>query len=83
MHYVPPGHRSYVLEDSETVEFSPTRPYRDHMEAGRLGYPAGAGPKGQPGLGFRQLRRQVPAFDRRAAGELRFDGRLVQAEEVA
>ena len=28
LYYIPPGHVFYVLEDAETVEFSPTAPYR-------------------------------------------------------
>jgi mannose-6-phosphate isomerase-like protein (cupin superfamily) len=32
MYYAPPGHTFAVLEDAETVEFSPTGPYRRHME---------------------------------------------------
>jgi hypothetical protein len=33
MYYVPPGHTFQVIEDAETVEFSPTRPYREHMDS--------------------------------------------------
>jgi hypothetical protein len=29
--YVPPAHVFEVLEDAETVEFSPTIAYREHM----------------------------------------------------
>ena len=32
MYYVPPDHTFHVLEDAETVEFSPTAPYKRHME---------------------------------------------------
>lgn len=32
MYYVPPGHTFQVLEDAETVEFSPTSEYRQHLE---------------------------------------------------
>jgi mannose-6-phosphate isomerase-like protein (cupin superfamily) len=31
MYYVPAGHTFEVLEDTETVEFSPTAEYRRHM----------------------------------------------------
>jgi hypothetical protein len=31
-YYVPAGHTFYVLEDAETIEFSPTREYDEHME---------------------------------------------------
>lgn len=30
-YYVPPGHTFQVIEDAETVEFSPTREYRQHL----------------------------------------------------
>ena len=32
MYYIPAGHTFQVLEDAETVEFSPTAEYRQHME---------------------------------------------------
>ena len=32
MYYIPPGHVFHVLEDAETVEFSPSLAYRQHME---------------------------------------------------
>jgi mannose-6-phosphate isomerase-like protein (cupin superfamily) len=32
MYYIPAGHTFQVLEDTETVEFSPTAEYRQHME---------------------------------------------------
>jgi hypothetical protein len=32
MYYIPPGHVFQVLEDAETVEFSPTGAYRLHMD---------------------------------------------------
>jgi hypothetical protein len=32
MYYIPPGHVFEVLEDAETVEFSPTGAYREHMD---------------------------------------------------
>jgi hypothetical protein len=32
MYYVQPGHKFQVLEDTETVEFSPTAEYRRHVE---------------------------------------------------
>lgn len=31
-YYVPPGHKFDVLEDAQTVEFSPTREYQEHMQ---------------------------------------------------
>jgi hypothetical protein len=31
-YYAPPGHKFEVLEDTETIEFSPTFEYRQHME---------------------------------------------------
>jgi hypothetical protein len=33
MYYAPPGHKFQVLEEAETVEFSPTAEYRQHMES--------------------------------------------------
>ena len=30
-YYVRPGHKFEVLEDAETVEFSPSAPYRQHL----------------------------------------------------
>jgi hypothetical protein len=32
MYYIPSGHTFHVLEDAQTVEFSPTAAYRQHME---------------------------------------------------
>jgi hypothetical protein len=32
MYFAPPGHTFHVLEEAETVEFSPTAEYRRHME---------------------------------------------------
>jgi hypothetical protein len=32
MYYIPPGHKFVVLEDAETVEFSPSKQYHEHME---------------------------------------------------
>ena len=32
MYIIPPGHTFSVLEDTETVEFSPTAEYKKHME---------------------------------------------------
>ena len=32
MYYAPPGHTFQVLEDADTVEFSPPAPYKRHME---------------------------------------------------
>lgn len=32
MYYVPAGHTFHVLEDAETVEFSPTAAYKQHMD---------------------------------------------------
>jgi hypothetical protein len=32
MYYVPAGHTFHVLEDAETVEFSPTAEYTAHLE---------------------------------------------------
>ena len=31
-YYIPPGHSFTVLEDAETIEFSPTLEYNRHME---------------------------------------------------
>ena len=31
-YYAPPGHTFVVLEDTETIEFSPTLEYNQHME---------------------------------------------------
>lgn len=31
-YYIPPGHTFTVLEDAETVEFSPTEEFKRHME---------------------------------------------------
>jgi hypothetical protein len=42
-YYVPPGHRFYVLEDADTVEFSPTGPYRQHMDLVASNMAAAAG----------------------------------------
>jgi hypothetical protein len=32
MYYVPAGHTSQVHEDAETVEFSPSAAYKQHMD---------------------------------------------------
>jgi hypothetical protein len=31
-YYAPPGHKFEILEDTETIEFSPAAEYREHME---------------------------------------------------
>ena len=44
MYYVPAGHRFQVLEDAETVEFSPTTEYRHHMDTVARNMHAASGP---------------------------------------
>jgi hypothetical protein len=43
MYYVPPGHTFQVLEDAETVEFSPAAEYDRHLETVARNLDAAAG----------------------------------------